>query len=852
MKLSTTNPGSLFLSRAGALAMALALAAPGCGGSSRQVPDGTGGGSAVGGAGAGPGGGGAGGGQSGGGAAGAPPCAEPPVVVGDFALGWAAALGEGELGGLAVDPAGNAVITGAYLDGLTVGGQPLSSTGSGYHPFVAVLDPGGARVWARTMSGNWQPSRPGVDAAGNIYLAGASFAGSVDLGNGPLSGSLIVAKLDPQGNALWSHSFEAFRSADLTLAASSDAIAVAVDAAGDLAVMGTAVGPVDFGGGLPPASDEYQGFLVVFDTNGGYRFSKTFSSNGRPPAVAFDETGRLLFGGDLEGARDLGGGVTLTATTDTGFVALLDPTGAALSASTFGQGSATSAVAIGGGVDFVAGNFEQQFTAGGHVASAVGLDDLFLVADDETPAMTTVTTAISDGDFIGALALAGDGGAVALAQLGHAVDLGTGLIDRPGLALLRMDRVGHTLASAAFDAPYGATAGSVAVDQGGGIFAYGTFQGAIDLGAGPLTAPDTATSILFVGRFTQSPAPARHAVACPPPAVAGALLSGPNPASEPTAMLVQGDTLYYTTGTEVMSMPAAGGAPAVLAFGQRNVTAFATDGQRLFWATNGHDHSEGLPPDGQIVSIPLAGGTPTVLASGQSWPAALAVNDVDVYWTSGSPLTYGGPSRPADGAISALPLGGGLVTVLAAGLDTPGSVAAAGGCVAFATTLPPSGEQIPTPAPASSQIFAIPRTGGTPLMLAATSRNVASIATDGTTVFWIDASQTGTDFTIDNGGVNAVPASGGAVTTLATGLPAPKQLALVGDQVYWADGGGFVNVTSRNTGDVRRMTKAGAPLPTIVSGLVRLQTFAADQSHVVYVQTVDPYSASWAMFGVTP
>ena len=392
-------------------------------------------------------------------------CADPPVVVGNLNLQWALALGNGAMGGVAVDADGNAILTGYYLDSLTVGGQTLtpgSGAGSGAHPFVVALDPAGGLRWWRTLPGTWVPAGAGLDAAGNIYIAGSSFDATLDLGNGPLPGSLVVAKLGPSGSTIWSRSFEAYRNSDGSL---TSRLALAADAAGDVAVMGTALVPVDFGGGAPAPADGVLGFLAVFDTNGAYRLSKSFLSDGASATLAFDENGNLLFGGELQGALDLDGVTLSGGTAGTGFAALLDATGATRWARAFGDGSRTSAVATGAGVSFVAGTFDQKLTAAGLSATTVGLDDLFLLADDEPRGMINLTTTAGAVDRVGALAPAGDGGAVGLVEIGDVVDLGTGPIGRPGLALLRTDRLGRTVASAAFDAPYGSRAGGVAVDR---------------------------------------------------------------------------------------------------------------------------------------------------------------------------------------------------------------------------------------------------------------------------------------------------------------------------------------------------------------------------------------------------
>ena len=173
-------------------------------------------------------------------------------------------------------------------------------------------------------------------------------------------------------------------------------------------------------------------------------------------------------------------------------------------------------------------------------------------------------------------------------------------------------------------------------------------------------------------------------------------------------MLLHGGTLYYTTGTEVMSVPVVGGAPTVLATGQRRVVALAADDQRLYWAAAGHYPSLGIPADGEIASMPLAGGAPTVLAAGQRIPSAIAVDEMNVYWTAGGATTSGSSPFPTDGQVLALPkAGGGAATVLVANLDPPGPIVAANGSVAYAVSTA-SGPFTPN----SSQISTVSRGAG--------------------------------------------------------------------------------------------------------------------------------------------
>ena len=309
---------------------------------------------------------------------------------------------------------------------------------------------------------------------------------------------------------------------------------------------------------------------------------------------------------------------------------------------------------------------------------------------------------------------------------------------------------------------------------------------------------------------------------------AATLLSGEF-GEEPRVMLIAGDTLYYATPTQILSLPVAGGTPTSLAPLQANVVALAADAQSLYWAAGTPGGS-----DGQIGSIPLTGGTPTVLADGQASPSAIAVDDLNVYWMARREPPAG-PAR-----LAAVPkTGGGTASVLADNLGG-GTVAAANGVVIF-------DDSTQTDATISSQILVVDRNGGVSHPVATSDRRIRAIATDGTTVFWIDANDMGADVTIDDGRIKAVLLSGGAVTLLADGQPDPRHLVLTADDVSWANQGSFANTVPGNTAGVWRSSKAGGGPRAIVSGLPLVRALAVDAGRVAYVEETDTHAGSWSL-----
>jgi hypothetical protein len=176
--------------------------------------------------------------------------------------------------GVAVDPQGNALVTGGFQQTVTFGsgGPSLSSQGD-YDVFVLKLDPQGNVLWVRGFGGSAfdVAFSMAADAQGNAVLAGY-ITGTVDMDPGPGSFELasagnadaFVLKLDPLGQFLWARRFGG--------TANDNAEAVAVHADGRVVVAGRFLltGDVGPGPGLPPITSQGNSdlFLLEFDAQG--------------------------------------------------------------------------------------------------------------------------------------------------------------------------------------------------------------------------------------------------------------------------------------------------------------------------------------------------------------------------------------------------------------------------------------------------------------------------------------------------------------------------------------------------------------------------------------------------------
>ncbi|MDH4038706.1 MAG: SBBP repeat-containing protein [Candidatus Krumholzibacteria bacterium] len=146
--------------------------------------------------------------------------------------------------GIAVDAAGNAVVTGLFYDTANFGGSNLVSAGSA-DIYLVKFDSGGAHLWSQRFGGGSYDSGNGVaiDSRGNV-LATGSFQSTASFGGGNLTSrgsyDVFVVKTNAGGAYQW------------VLQAGGTFVetgrSVAVDAAGNLAVTGYFDGTTNFGG----------------------------------------------------------------------------------------------------------------------------------------------------------------------------------------------------------------------------------------------------------------------------------------------------------------------------------------------------------------------------------------------------------------------------------------------------------------------------------------------------------------------------------------------------------------------------------------------------------------------------
>jgi hypothetical protein len=112
-------------------------------------------------------------------------------------------------GGIAVDPAGNVTITGAFRKQISFGGGDDHVSLGEDDIYVARFDTSGKLAWAHTYGAERDDAGSGVaaDAAGNTILTGW-FQNAIDFGIGPVRSKnhnkdVFVLKLDARGTLTW-------------------------------------------------------------------------------------------------------------------------------------------------------------------------------------------------------------------------------------------------------------------------------------------------------------------------------------------------------------------------------------------------------------------------------------------------------------------------------------------------------------------------------------------------------------------------------------------------------------------------------------------------------------------------
>lgn len=284
--------------------------------------------------------------------------------------------------GVAVDGVGDATVVGAFEGTLDLGMSSLVSSGS-TDVFAIKLDgEAGDPVWgARFGDAAKQGARAVAVTASGDVLVGGGFEGDIDAAGNLLVGQggedAFLLRLDAMtGAPLLANRFGADKNEAVN--------AVGVDSSGSAVLAGRFDGPFIAGGVTLQSAGAEDIFVVKVDAAGELVFAKSFGDKSPQivEAIAVDAAGSIALAGRFSGSLDLGKKPPLPATEAFDiFVGKLSPTGDHVYSYAFG--SQFDQVALGVALDksgnaAVTGWFLGSLQFEGEPLVSAGLKDLFV------------------------------------------------------------------------------------------------------------------------------------------------------------------------------------------------------------------------------------------------------------------------------------------------------------------------------------------------------------------------------------------------------------------------------------------------------------------------------------------
>jgi hypothetical protein len=413
---------------------------------------------------------------------------------------WARRFGAGGDQGaeaLAVDASGNVIVAGNIAGTVDFGGGSITSAGL-KDAFVLKLDKSGNHLWSKVIGDATEQDSLGVavDSAGNIVVTGY-FQGTVSFNGGmpPVHTAqaledIFVVKYDAGGNYLWSVAFPGD--------GSDRGIGAAFDASGDVYVTGSFGGLTSFGVGAPAVPfNLLDGFLVKISSAGVPLWVKTFGEmdDDQGIAVTTSPAGHVFVTGNFSEVVDFGGGeIKDDGGTDV-FLAELTGDGSYIFAGGYGGTSDQFVHSISrdaAGNIVLAGDFYASANFGGGLITAGGMEDMWVTKLDSAGSHVW-TRAFGDAaaqeHTVAAFDPAGD--VIFAVSMYGTVDFGAGDFTANGaggsdvvIGKLK-GSTGNYQWARKFGDGSDQDARGIATDSTGSVFVAGEFSGVMDLGLTP-------------------------------------------------------------------------------------------------------------------------------------------------------------------------------------------------------------------------------------------------------------------------------------------------------------------------------------------------------------------------------
>jgi hypothetical protein len=206
--------------------------------------------------------------------------------------------------------ASGAVLVGYFSNNFDFGGPPLVNEGA-VDIFVAKLGPDGEQLWSASFGGgaNEQASRVATDSDENVLVTGI-FDNTVDFGEGPLNGGPLgenpfLAKFNASGGVTWSQHFPGGQTRPLGLASDKEGNVLLTGRYKDSIMLG------DMDGGTLNAPPVYaDAFVASFDPSGTLRWAVRIRGDDfgieTGLGVSADGDGNVVVVGTFNGTLELG------------------------------------------------------------------------------------------------------------------------------------------------------------------------------------------------------------------------------------------------------------------------------------------------------------------------------------------------------------------------------------------------------------------------------------------------------------------------------------------------------------------------------------------------------------------
>lgn len=250
---------------------------------------------------------------------------------GVYARSFGGASGQSLAGGVAVDPSGNAYVVGSAYGQQNLGGGVIGASGK-YNLLVAELDPAGNHVWSNTFGqpgGGYL--KLALDPGGSVVVAGDASNANLNFGGGTLPPSVVyAAKVTADGSFVWAKGLGKAGSATALVSAAATGPAGEVVLSGDYSngQVDFGGGPLPSPGSFGATA----AYVVKLTNAGAHVFSKSTGTNSSTvvtdgSGVAVNASGEVYLVGGYGGTIDLGGGPVACMGTDDVFFAKLGPNG---------------------------------------------------------------------------------------------------------------------------------------------------------------------------------------------------------------------------------------------------------------------------------------------------------------------------------------------------------------------------------------------------------------------------------------------------------------------------------------------------------------------------------------------